>query len=118
MTTRKIIYWIATVFVCGLMLYSATMYFTKTEMVKGFFESFSYPAYIVIPLAVAKVLGVSMILYRKIKWLMEWAYAGIFFDMVLAFFAHQQADDGGYVLPLLGMFFLLVSYFLGKSVRP
>jgi len=118
MTARKVIYWIATVFICGLMLYSASMYFTKTEMVKGFFESFNYPSYIVIPLAVAKVLGVLMILFRKIKWLMEWAYAGIFFDLVLASLAHQNAGDGGYVTPLLGIIFLLVSYFYGKSVRP
>lgn len=100
------------------MLFSASMYFAKTEMVKGIFESFNYPSYIVIPLAVAKILGVAMILFRKIKWLMEWAYAGIFFDLVLAFFAHQQAGDGGQWTPLLGMLFLLISYFYGRSVRP
>ena len=94
------------------------MYFTKTEMVRGFFEQLNYPNYIVIPLAIAKILGVVMVLFRKIKWLMEWAYAGMFFDMLLAFLAHQHADDGGYVLPLLGIFFLLISYFYGKSVRP
>jgi hypothetical protein len=38
------------------------MYFTKTEMVKDFFESLGYPTYIVIPLAVAKTLGVIIIL--------------------------------------------------------
>jgi len=118
MTARKIIYWIATVFLCGLMLYSASMYFTKTEMVRGFFESLGYPTYLVIPLAIAKVLGVVMVLFRKIKWLMEWAYAGMFFDMVLAFTAHQQANDGQYLLALLGIIFLLISYFYGKSVRP
>jgi len=100
------------------MLYSASMYFSKTEMVRGFFEQLNYPSYIVIPLAIAKVLGVIMILFRKIKWLMEWAYAGMFFDMVLAFTAHQHADDGAYMLALLGICFLLVSYFFGKSVRP
>lgn len=87
-------------------------------MVRGFFEQLNYPTYIVIPLAIAKVLGVAMILFRKIKWLMEWAYAGMFFDMVLAFVAHQYADDGQYLLSLLGIGFLLVSYFYGKSVRP
>jgi len=118
MTTRKIIYWIATVFLCGLMLYSASMYFTKTEMVRGFFEHLNYPTYLVIPLAIAKVLGVVMVLSRRIKWLMEWAYAGMFFDMVLAFSAHQHANDGQYLLSILGIGFLLVSYFLGKTVRP
>lgn len=118
MNIRKISYWIATVFLCGLMLYSASMYFTKTEVVKGFFEHLGYPTYLVIPLAIAKVLGVIVVLSRKIKWLMEWAYAGMCFDMILAFTAHQQANDGAYLLSLLGICFLLISYFLGKSVRP
>jgi hypothetical protein len=93
------------------------MYFGKTELVKAFFEQLNYPTYIIIPLAIAKVLGVIMVLSRRIKWLMEWAYAGMFFDMVLAFAAHHHADDGAYMLSSLGICFLLISYFLGKSVR-
>jgi hypothetical protein len=49
---------------------------------------------------------------------MEWAYAGLFFDMVLASFVHYRVDDPGITLPLLGILFLLVSYFFGKTVRP
>ncbi len=76
MKVYKIIYWAATIFLCLLMLYSSSMYFTKTEMVKDFFESLGYPTYIVIPLAVAKTLGVIIILWRKSIWLTEWAYQG------------------------------------------
>jgi hypothetical protein len=54
------------------------MYFTNIEMIKGFFESFNYPTYIVIPLAVAKILGVIVLLWRPNKWLSEWGYAGFF----------------------------------------
>ena len=116
MRLQKIIYWIATILLCGIMLFSASMYFTKTEMVKGFFESFGYPTYIVIPLAIAKILGVIMILWRKSNWLTEWAYAGFFFDLVLAFFAHYFKGDD-VTTPLLGVTFLLLSYFFGKVVR-
>ena len=112
----KILYWISTVALCAIMLYSAQMYFFKTEMIKGFFESFNYPTYIVIPLAILKVLGVIMILWRKIHWLVEWAYAGFFFDLVLATVAHLDADHGiglsVYAIPIL-----FVSYFSGKNVR-
>jgi len=98
------------------MLYSASMYFTKTEMVKSFFDSFNYPTYIVIPLAILKILGVVMILWRKSSWLTEWAYAGFFFDLILATTAHTYAGHGiglsVYAIPLL-----LISYFLGKEVR-
>ena len=85
-------------------------------MIKGFFESFNYPTYIVIPLAIAKVLGVLMVLWRYSKWLTEWAYAGFFFDLVLATAAHHFADHG-IGLSLYAIPFLFVSYFLGKELR-
>jgi len=117
MRTQKIIYWVATAILCGIMLFSAGMYFVNTEMVKDFFESFQYPSYIVIPLATAKILAVLMILWRKSPWLTEWAYAGLFFDMLLAATAHYMADDGGMTMALMGLVALLVSYFFGKEVR-
>ncbi len=116
MNSRSIIYWIATILMCAMFLYSAQMYFFNTEMVQGFFESFNYPSYIVIPLAIAKVLGVIMVLWRASSWLTEWAYAGFFFDVVLAFFAHQQAGHD-VTQTLVTMILILVSYFFGKVVR-
>ena len=98
------------------MLYSASLYFINTEMIKGFFKSFGYPEYIVIPSAVAKVLGVLMILWRKSKWLTEWAYAGFAIDITLAFFAHYIAGQS-VSLTLIAMIALLTSYFFGKEVR-
>lgn len=117
MKTQRIIYWIATIGICAIMIYSAQMYFRNTEMVKGFFESFNYPSYIVIPLAILKVLGVLMLLWRGIPWLTEWAYAGIFFDVVLAAMAHHHADDS-ITFTLIALILLLISYFFGKEVRP
>ena len=117
MNIRKIIYWIGTLGLCGLMLYSAQMYFFNTEAVEGYFEFLKYPSYIVIPLAVAKVLAVIMVLWRVSPWLTEWAYAGLFFDMVLAFAAHQVSEGGGGTAALLGLVFLLTSYFFGKELR-
>jgi hypothetical protein len=93
------------------------MYFFKTEMVKGFFESFNYPTYIVIPLAVAKVLGITAILTNKIKWLKEWAYAGFFFDLVLATLAHHNAGHP-IGLSVYAILILIVSYTIGKKIRP
>lgn len=117
MQTKQIVYWVTTVVLCGIMLYSASMYFTKTEMVKGFFENLNYPTYIVIPLAIMKILGVAMILWRQSKWLTEWAYAGFFFDLVLATLAHYYAGDGIIGFSLYGLLAILPSYFLGKYIR-
>lgn len=117
MKIQKTVYWIATILVCILLLYSASMYLSKTEMVEGFYKALNYPTYLVIPMAIVKILAVIMMLWRSSSWLTEWAYAGVFFDFVLAFFAHYHADDGGITLPLLGLVVLLISYFFGKELR-
>jgi hypothetical protein len=118
MKVYKTAYWISTILVCLLFLYSAQMYVINTELAKGFFESFGYPTYLVIPLAIIKVLGVVMILWRKSSWLTEWAYAGFFFDMILATTGHYNAGQGILGLSAYGIILLLISYFLGKTVRP
>ena len=117
MKTQRFIYWIATIGICAIMLYSAQMYFRNTAMVEGFFESLNYPTYIVIPLAILKIAGVIMMLWRGIPWLTEWAYAGIFLDVVLAAAAHYNADQD--ITPtLVATVVVLTSYFFGKEVRP
>ncbi len=117
MKAQRIIYWTATVLLCALMIYSAQMYFRNPEMVKGFFEALHYPTYIVIPLAILKVCGVIMILWRGIPWLTEWAYAGFFIDITLAAAAHYYAGHD-ITQALIGLILVLVSYFFGKEVRP
>lgn len=37
MKINKVLYWTSTVLLCLLMAYSASMYFTNIEIVKGFF---------------------------------------------------------------------------------
>jgi len=117
MNVQRIIYWLATIGICGIMIYSAQMYFRNTAGVESFFQSLNYPSYIVIPLAVLKVCGVAMLLWRGIPWLTEWAYAGIFFDVVLAAAAHANAEQS-VTLSLIALVLLLLSYFFGKEVRP
>ncbi len=116
MKIQRAIYWVATVLMCAMFLYSASMYITKTEMVTGFFEMLNYPTYLVYPLAIAKILGVVMVLWTKSQWLTEWAYAGFFFDVVLAFFAHEHAGHD-VTQTLVTIILVLISYFFGKVVR-
>ncbi len=117
MQTNKIIYWIATLLFCGIMLYSATFYFTSTQMVKGFFKSLQYPTYLVIPLAVAKLLAVVAILSKKSVLLKEWAYAGLFFDVALALVAHISAGDGGYLFAILALIGIIVSRLMDHKIN-
>ena len=108
----KIGYWIFTLATCGLFLMSATMYLTKYEMVKGFFQQLGYPTYIIYPLAIAKILGIIVLLTDKSAVLREWAYAGFFFDVILATAAHYFAGHGLIGLSFYGIFFVLGSRLL------
>jgi len=109
MNIKRILYWVATAAMCGLFLFSAQMYFFKTEMVKGFFESMHFPTWVVIPLAIAKILGIVAILTDLNSTLREWAYAGFFFDVVLATTAHHYAGHGWFGLSFAGILLVLGS---------
>ena len=118
MNIPKIVYYIATGVLTAVMIFSVQMYLRNPEVIAGYFESVNYPRYLVYPLATAKILGLIAIWGNFSKWLKEWAYAGFFFDIALALTAHLVVKDGGEAFALIALISLMVSYFLGKSVRP
>ena len=82
MKATKIIYWICTILIVAMMLFSAYSSFFSNdpkgiEMMKGI----GMPMYILKFLAVGKVLGAIAILTPGFPRLKEWAYAGYFFDL-------------------------------------
>ncbi|MGK0291409.1 MAG: hypothetical protein ACI86H_002877 [bacterium] len=114
---NKAIYWTSTGLLSALMTFSAVMYFVQHEMVSKIFVNLGYPTYnIMYPLAIAKILGVIAIITKKSSTLKEWAYAGFFFDFVLAFFAHVAIKDGEFMGALLGFIFLSVSYIYDQKL--
>ena len=112
----KIIYWVATGLLSAMMLMSAGMFVFNNAMVQELFQSLGYPIYIIYPLAVAKFLGIVVILTKKSTLLKELAYAGFFYDFLLAFSAHINAGDGGYIPSIIAMILLIISYFYDKKV--
>lgn len=111
----KIAYYISTGLLTALMLLSSGMYIFNNEEISKVFESLGYPAYIVYPLATAKILGLLAIWTNKSASLKEWAYAGFFFDFILAFFAHYMVGEG-VEGATMAMVFVLVSYFSWKKL--
>ncbi|WP_158974857.1 DoxX family protein [Cellulophaga sp. L1A9] len=118
MKNFKIIYWIGTGLLTAIMLFSIQMYILNHEAIQGAFEALGYPPYLVYPLAFAKILGLIAIFGNFNKSLKEWAYAGFFFDIGLAFFAHIAVNDGQFLFALLAFIGLIISYFAGKKARP
>lgn len=114
MKARIWIYRISTALLSLLMLYSAGMYFAKHDIISGIFESLGYPTHIIYPLAVAKILGIVALWAFNRKPIQEWAYAGFFFDFILAFAAHVAAQDGEFG----GAFFVMALLFASYFCRP
>ncbi len=117
MKTNKIIYWSATGLLSALLLMSSGMYIFQNEMVQQLFVSFGYPTYLIYPLAIAKVSAVIILLTQKKSKIKEWAYSGLFFDFVLAFFAHFMTGDGGQIPALLAIILLIVSYNYNNKIN-
>lgn len=113
----KLIYWISTGLLSALAAMSAGMYIFNNAEISKLFEGLGYPTYIIYPLAIAKILGVIAIWASKNKSLKEWAYAGFFFDFILAFSAHIMAKDGEFAGALIAMVLLLISYFSWKKLE-
>lgn len=116
MKNNKLIYWISTGLITALMLMSAGMYFFNHAEVAKTFETLGYPTYIIYPLAIAKILGLLAIWFSKSRSLKDWAYAGFFFDFVLAMAAHLNVGDGEYAPAAVAIVLLFVSYSSGKRV--
>jgi DoxX-like family len=55
-----------------------------------------YPAYIIPALGLGKVLAIAAILWPGLPRLKEWAYAGIFFNMMGAFVSHVANRDAAW----------------------
>ena len=57
-----------------------------------------YPSYIIPALGVGKVLAILAILWPGLPRLKEWAYAGIFFNMMGALVSHVAHGDGAWII--------------------
>lgn len=112
MKREKIFYFVATGLLSLFMVFSVSNYIFNNEMIRAAFEGFGYPSYIIYPLAAAKMAGLIAVWGRFRPALTEWAYAGFFFNFVLAFFAHLMIGDGQQYGALVALILLFTSYFL------
>ena len=113
--TNRIIYWVSTGLLSTLLLMSAGMYVFNNAEVSGMFTAFGYPLYIIYPLAFAKVSAVGVLVSQKQSKIKEWAYSALFFEFILAFFAHYMIGDGEQIGAVIAMTLLVVSYIFGRK---
>ena len=57
-----------------------------------------YPSYIIPALGLGKVLAIFTLLWPGLPRLKEWAYAGVFFNMLGALVSHVAHDDAAWTI--------------------
>ncbi|MCJ7936322.1 MAG: DoxX family protein [Chryseobacterium sp.] len=107
--TRKIIYWIFTLWMSLGMVSTAIVQLIKNKDELANFANLGYPAYLMSILGVWKLLGVTAILIPKRLLLKEWAYAGFFFVMSGAVISHLiVGDTASRTFPAVLLFALVI----------
>ena len=117
MNKNKIVFYSSTGLLSLMMVGSAgTLFFNHTEAVQTF-TRLGFPTYVIYPLGIAKLLGLAAIWTSFSRILKEWAYAGFFFNFILALSAHFFARDGEYAFAATAIALLAISYFTDKKAR-
>jgi hypothetical protein len=88
MKKTKVLFWVFTVLFGGFMLMTAVENIMVTEgAIDLITTQLGYPKYIIPFLGVAKAVGVIGIVVPGFPRLKEWAYAGLFFDLIGAVYS-------------------------------
>ena len=86
--TINILYWVFTIIFAGLMIFSSYGSILVNEDSKNLIHHYlGYPMYVIPLTGWAKLIGSIIILIPGLKTVKEWAYAGLFFDLLLAVFS-------------------------------
>ena len=101
--TTNLLYWIFTLLFVGLMAYSAVPNLLNTpDSVKLIHDQLGYPTYFVPYIGFVKLLGCVALLIPGLNKIKEWAYAGLFFDLVSSIYS-GIAVSGSFHPMMLGM---------------
>ena len=110
------LYWAATgIFV---LIFAASVVLTFADLDASVADTvgLGYPAFTVVPLGVAKALGLVAILWRRSRLLTGLAFAGFFYDTALALAAHlAQQDLPRIALATTGMLATVAAYHVHRT---
>jgi hypothetical protein len=86
--TINIFYWVFTIIFAALLLFSAYGSILVNEDAKKLIHDYlGYPMYFIPFTGYAKLVGAIVILIPGLKKIKEWAYAGLFFDLLGAVYS-------------------------------
>lgn len=116
---NKIIYWVTTIWLALGMTVTGVVQLLKMEEELANFARLGFPVYLLSIVGIWKILGVAAVLAPKFPLLKEWAYAGFFFAMSGAVFAHIAVGDEVQEVfgPALLLLLTVVSWYFRPSDR-
>jgi len=92
--TTKIIYWAGAIFMSFWFAASGFFELTKNPVVWDITQQLGYPPHFIYILGVFKISGVLVLLIpNRLLRLKEWVFAGMFFDILFAFFSKVAVLD-------------------------
>ena len=86
-------FWTVTILFCLQIGFTAYAQLSLSQVAEAF-TRLGFPGYFRVELALAKLLGVILLLAPVPARLKEWAYAGLAFTLVSAVIAHLAVGDG------------------------
>ena len=113
----KIAYWIITGLFTVFMVLGTYRYFFAYETVLENMNSLGYPSYLIYPSAITKILGLVAIITNLSSLLKNLAYAGFFYEMLLAVYSHIMVEDGQFLGATIALALVLASYFLNRKLE-
>ena len=118
MNAYKFIYWLATGVMAILIISSIYLNIFKYDGVVLFYERLGFPVWLIYISCLIKVVGLIAIFGRKSSMIKEWSYAGFFFLAILAFSAHQIAQDGNGEYAFIAALAVMISRIFEEKVYP
>src|SRR5262249_10677168 len=113
----KRLYWILTGLMAAYMLMASIPDILRISQAVDLFKHLGYPSYLLPFLGTAKTLGVIAILALGVRWLKEWAYAGLIFDLIGALYSHLAVGDpaSAWIFPVIGLLLVTGSYLVYRE---
>ena len=115
----RLAFWVFLGGLVALMVGSAARALLDYPWAVASFAHLGYPPYLIVPLEIAKLLGVVAVVSNASAFLRHLAYAGFFYHLLLALSAHLAAGDGPAMMTgaLLGLVLLAGAYHFDRR-RP
>lgn len=117
MNTKKITYYISLGLFTIIILFSVWNYLFNFSDTLSQMEMLGYPEHLIHPLAIAQTLGIIILVLNKGGWLINWVYAGFFYNLIFAIIAHYATHEGNGAPAVICLILLCVSYVLNKQLK-